>query len=386
MKTIFLIAVIFLYSIHSSRAQTNSIAPKKIYKTWIKTSEGPQKIKGVLFEIRDSSIMVSNSLKKRDYYHGNFNVSKVDVQMMDVVKIKRAGSGDRATVIGMLSGFAAGGLIGYFVTQFPDGSFNPGGNMLFAAWCTGLGTIIGAVVGSVKIRIPIDGSQEKFDLNKSRLNEYSIKYNTAIGCKSFSKLRDTVMDIEGNAYHTLALGGQVWMAENLKVTHFRNGREIPCAKDSSAWASVPSAAYCNYRNDTGNAAVYGRLYNWHAASDTSGLCPTGWHVPSSGEWTSLINCLGGYSNAGGYLKETGISHWRDPNKTLETNNTFALPGGGRDRYGAFSEPGFTSQWWLLNGNDKADIQGLSLYYVSTAIMTFYADKNSGLSVRCIRDQ
>jgi uncharacterized protein (TIGR02145 family) len=389
MKTLLLIAVIFLYAIHSSMAQTNIINPKKIYRTWIETLQGYNKIKGALFEIKDSSLMVSNSFDKRDYYRGNYNVSKVDVQMMDVVKIRRVGSGNRATVIGTISGFAAGVLIGSLVTRGSGGgSFNPGGTMLFAAWCTGLGAIIGAVAGSVKIKIPIDGSQKKFDRYKSKMNEYAMKYNPyikGISPFSFLKLRDTVEDIDGNIYQLVTIDGQVWLADNLRVTRFRNGKEIPFVKDSSAWASVPSAACCNYRNDTNNVAAFGRLYNWETIRDTSGLCPVGWHIPTFTEWTSLINLLEGYDNAGGYMKETGTAHWSSPNITLYNNNTFALPGGSRNRNGAFSEPGRTCQWWVTNGNDTENIQGLSLSNESTRIKMINPDKKSGLSVRCIRD-
>ena len=73
----------------------------------------------------------------------------------------------------------------------------------------------------------------------------------------------TVTDIDGNVYQTVSIGAQVWMAENLKVTHYRNGEAIPNVTVSAAWVGLTSGAYCEYDNDANNVAAYGRLYNWY---------------------------------------------------------------------------------------------------------------------------
>ncbi len=92
--------------------------------------------------------------------------------------------------------------------------------------------------------------------------------------------KDTVTDIDGNVYKTVKIGNQVWMAENLKVIHYRNGDEIPHHADDGDWNSS-TGAWCSYDNEKGNVEIYGRLYNWFAQNDSRGLAPEGWHVPTA---------------------------------------------------------------------------------------------------------
>jgi len=79
------------------------------------------------------------------------------------------------------------------------------------------------------------------------------------------------------------------MAENLKVTKFRNGDVIPNVTDKTLWSNLSTGAYCNYNNDTNNVSTYGRLYNWYAVADSRNICPIGWHVPTESQWGTLIN-------------------------------------------------------------------------------------------------
>src|SRR5665647_3709784 len=111
----------------------------------------------------------------------------------------------------------------------------------------------------------------------------------------------TVTDIDGNVYHTVTIGTQVWMVENLKTTKYRNGDPIPNVTDNIAWGALTTGAYCNYNNDTNNSITYGRLYNWYAANNRN-IAPSGWHVPTVAEWTILITYVGGKSVGGDKLK------------------------------------------------------------------------------------
>ena len=79
----------------------------------------------------------------------------------------------------------------------------------------------------------------------------------------------TVTDIDGNVYQTVTIGTQVWMMENLKVTHYRNGNPIPRVTDGGTWLSLTTDAYCEYDNNPALVATYGRLYNWYAVDDSS---------------------------------------------------------------------------------------------------------------------
>jgi len=110
------------------------------------------------------------------------------------------------------------------------------------------------------------------------------------------------IDYDGNAYPTFTIGTQTWMAENLRLTHYRNGEAIPKVTDNAAWAALTTGAYCWYNNDQTTNARYGVLYNWYTASDSRGLCPQGWHVPTDAEWTTLTTYLCGMSVAGGKMK------------------------------------------------------------------------------------
>ncbi len=103
----------------------------------------------------------------------------------------------------------------------------------------------------------------------------------------------TVTDIEGNVYNTVLIGNQCWMKENLKTTTYRNGAAIPNVTDENAWINLNTGAYVWYDNNISWKDLYGALYNWFATVDTNGLCPTGWHVPTDYEWTSLTDFIGG---------------------------------------------------------------------------------------------
>ena len=119
-----------------------------------------------------------------------------------------------------------------------------------------------------------------------------------------------VTDIDGNTYNSVQIGNQTWMAENLKVKHYRNGDTLTNEKDDVTWCNLTVGAWCNYDNYEPNAGVYGRLYNWYAVNDNRSICPTGWHVPTTEEWDILSLFLGGDSVAGGKLKEPGTLHWK----------------------------------------------------------------------------
>jgi hypothetical protein len=95
----------------------------------------------------------------------------------------------------------------------------------------------------------------------------------------------SVTDIDGNTYATIQIGTQVWMAENLRTTRYRNGDPIPNVTDKWKWGGLSRGAWCHYENDPKYEVPYGKLYNWHTVSDARKMCPTGWHVPYEAEWT-----------------------------------------------------------------------------------------------------
>ena len=199
---------------------------------------------------------------------------------------------------------------------------------------------------------------------------------------------NTVTDIDGNVYNTITIGTQVWMSENLKTTHYRNGDAIPTGLSDITWFTTGSGAYAIYGNNTSDNAIYGKLYNWFAVVDTRNLAPAGWHVPTFTETVTLTSFLGGLSNSGGTLKEAGLTHWNSPNTGATNSSGFSgLPGGNRSSAGVYDFIGFGGYWWTtaedFPGSVTAEARGLFANSIETAQIS--GSKNYGLSVRCIKD-
>ncbi len=195
-----------------------------------------------------------------------------------------------------------------------------------------------------------------------------------------------VTDVDGNNYATIWIGGQNWMQENLKTTHYRDGAPIQPVTDNTTWASMTSGAYCYYNNNTSYGNTYGALYNWYTVN-TGKLCPTGWHVPSDAEWTMLTDYLGGASVAGGKLKEAGTAHWQSPNTGATNSSGFtALPGGDRNNSsGNFNDMGNYGYWWSSAESNTIGAWFRFMSYNSANVYRGNYYKVDGLSVRCLRD-
>jgi len=170
-------------------------------------------------------------------------------------------------------------------------------------------------------------------LNKSTVYYFAIKAvnncGTTIGeTKSFKTFEGSASDIDGNVYKTVKIGDQVWMTENLRVTHYSDGSEIPNVTEGHTWANLTSGAWCDYNNDATLGKVYGHLYNWFTV-DTKKLAPQGWHVPSYEEFITLNNFVV-QPTGGGKLREAGTAHWPSPNTDATNETRFtALPNGVR---------------------------------------------------------
>jgi uncharacterized protein (TIGR02145 family) len=125
-----------------------------------------------------------------------------------------------------------------------------------------------------------------------------------------------------------------WTKRNLEVSRFRNGDVIPHAQSEEAWKRAKvnqQPAWCYYDNDPENGKIYGKLYNWYAVSDTRGICPKGWHVPTDNEWTTLTDYFGGQQVAGGKMKTEGTTYWNSPNVGATNESGFTvLPSGFRE--------------------------------------------------------
>jgi uncharacterized protein (TIGR02145 family) len=213
----------------------------------------------------------------------------------------------------------------------------------------------------------------------------------------------TVTDFDGNVYNTVTIGTQTWMAANLNTTHYADGTAIPLVTGNSNWDTLDytDKAYCWYDDDSAtNANTYGALYTWSAAmngtasssaspSGIQGVCPTGWHLPSDAEWTTLTDYLGGEDVAGGKLKETGTTHWQSPNEGATNESGFtALPGGGRvdeGRGGTSYGIGYLGFWWSSTEGATGGAWSRLLGYDFSTVYRLPSNKHYGFSVRCLRD-
>jgi uncharacterized protein (TIGR02145 family) len=204
---------------------------------------------------------------------------------------------------------------------------------------------------------------------------------------------DDVTDFDGNTYQTIVLGEQIWMAENLRVTHYRDGDEIPTGFTESGWNHLDESemgAYAEYADDTENGELYGYLYNWYAVNDLRELCPEAYHVPTDAEWTQFENFLG--INEGGKLKslgtiENGDGLWYSPN-TGATNETgfSALPGGYR--YGINSnylDMGYYGYFWSSTATYSDRAWRRLLNFDHSQVGRHNTSMRNGYSIRCIAD-
>lgn len=226
----------------------------------------------------------------------------------------------------------------------------------------------------------------------SNVYDYRIYAYTANNVSDYSNSASTstgiiVTDIDGNTYQTVKIGDQWWMAENLRVTHYRNGEAIPNVTDSTDWTGLSTGAYCFYNNDANNATTYGSLYNWYAVIDSRNIAPEGWHVPSDVEWRTLVDYLGGSNVAGGKMKETGTTHWNSPNTGATNESGFsALPGGNRGaQYGYFDDLGNHAYFWSSSEYSSYHGWARALNYNNSEVSLYAGNKHSGFSVRCVKD-
>ncbi|MDP4273836.1 MAG: FISUMP domain-containing protein [Bacteroidota bacterium] len=234
----------------------------------------------------------------------------------------------------------------------------------------------------------------------------SIKVKTIVN----NNPKGTVTDIEGNTYKTVVIGNQEWMAENLKTTQYNDGTPIPNVTDNTSWTNLTKGAYCVYDNNPKYKNIYGLLYNWYTVSEDN-LCPANWRVPTSDDWGKLTSYLdkNGYdynnnltqsakslaSATGWTICTTLGTPGNDPTSNNKSGFT-ALPSGARSYNGKFDYSGNECFWW----NSTTDANGFISRGLEYNCVTYILrqtsstngsqifdsnDKNTGLSIRCVRD-
>ena len=201
------------------------------------------------------------------------------------------------------------------------------------------------------------------------------------------------------ALPTIVIGTQQWMRENLDVSFFRNGEAISYVSDPGSFSGLTTPAWTWYDGSADNGAIYGKLYNWYAVNDSRGLCPTGWHVPTSAEWSTLSTTLdpnpdATLSLAGVYMKSARITSAGTPiwsvGSATNLSGFTGLPGGMVDISGSFGMGNY-GYWWtstsfyLVPEVPESEVTiAVYLGSISYLVSSSFA-KADGMSVRCIRD-
>jgi len=192
-------------------------------------------------------------------------------------------------------------------------------------------------------------------------------------------ISSTSVTYEGETYKTIVIGTQTWFQRNLNY--------------------AVEGSKC-YNNSEANCTTYGRLYDWATAmnlpsscNSTScsssvgtrhqGICPSGWHIPSDAEWTTLTNYVGGDSTACKYLKAT--SGWGLGGNGQDTYGFSALPGGGGAVNGSIIPSGLTGYWWSATEDYSYLAYNKSMYHNYESMLYGNNNKSHLFSVRCLQD-
>lgn len=328
----------------------------------------------------------------------------LDSAIVDIMVIDLAGltTSKRVSVFYSVSGFRPGKPIANFIVY--DTEVYTGEEVYFANT-----TINGAsyfwdfgdnTTSTAKNPYHVYETPGNYTVTLTATNNYGDSTVTKTDYIHVSLNPEWAMDADGNIYHSVKIGDQYWLVENLRTTKYNNGDPIPNVIDNSTWYSLNTGAFCYYNNYAANADTYGVMYNWYAVSDPRGIAPEGWHVASYDEWTTMQNYLiSHYYNYDNTNFENKIAKAM-ASTTLWDNSTVpgtpgntdyssfrnksgftAYPGGMRnaDLGGVFDGMGMMT-WWRTSDCYSFAIfnEVVSLYSTNSAYV-------NGEYIRCVKD-
>jgi len=191
-------------------------------------------------------------------------------------------------------------------------------------------------------------------------------------------------DRDGRVYHTVLINTQCWMKENLNIGEYKPAPYVQQTNNSTI------EKYC-FGNDTSLCHIYGGLYQWDemmqyvTTSGAQGICPNGFHLPTTTEWEAIVTYLGGAYFTGGALKEAGTDHWAAPNTNASNSTGFtALPGGWGGPMG-FIYVNYTGVYWTSSEVGTTVAHSRSMQATSSFLEYGEAIKTNSCSVRCLKN-
>lgn len=256
-------------------------------------------------------------------------------------------------------------------------------------WLWKIGRLYSSETDGLKVKIDDVGVWNRALTAEEVKNLYDGESATGQPCSS----SPTVKDIDGNTYNTVQIGEQCWTKENLKVTKYSDGSTIPLDNSGGTagngsgqtWSTLKTGARTVYGHDNNNLSTYGYLYNWYAAADSRNICPSGWHVPTDGELTTLTTYLGGSTVAGGKLKATGTTYWSNNAGASNISGFTALGSGFRSAGSEFSNIKTGTFFW--SSSSKSTVNAWQLFLTDNDNLTRRdsSPNENGFSIRCIKN-
>jgi uncharacterized protein (TIGR02145 family) len=189
-----------------------------------------------------------------------------------------------------------------------------------------------------------------------------------------------LVDIDGNVYNSVVIGSQTWMNRNLNVTKYKDGSTIP--NPSGYVGSLSTGAYGDYNNSAIHSDTYGKLYNWFVVGDSRGICPDGWHVPTSTEFTVLTNELG--VDTAIKMKEAGPDHWYSNTNATNDSGFTALPAGYRSG-GSYNGLRSFAYFWSSTTTTNSSSADFFELRTDDTVYRRTLSKTYGFSIRCLED-
>ena len=277
--------------------------------------------------------------------------------------------------------------------------------------CGGSGNVNSGGLNVTDIVAIVDFIIEFATFDECQFNEADINRDGSLNILDVLVIVDWIVndsapfayDIDGNIYNIIEIGNQSWLKQNLKVTHYRNGDEIPTNYTGAEWVDLSSGAYSVYDSNPINANIFGNLYNYNAAIDERGICPDGFNVPSDEEWNTLAVLLDSSTTqdyfgivsliAGGMLKETGTiedgdGYWHEPNEGATNETGFSARGAGSRNgtsTGYYLYMGSSLYYWTTTALGEDDIIYWRLGFSNGKLIRQHWYGSSGMSIRCIQD-